>query len=149
MKGCRGGAAGGNLPQVGGALGVHHNASLEPGRDTCYMVQPLEGILEVGKGSQFKLRIGLFGRSGTSCNVFDSNATSLRNHLLMLRGSVFSCRRYVKSCMKVIFGLEYLVYVSPCCVDITRPVWNGPWNIHGGLCNTGDTFCSLMSPGFA
>jgi hypothetical protein len=69
--------------------------------------------------------------------------------LPMLHGSVFPRRRYVEDYMKVICGREDLVYIPPWRVDIASPFWNGPWSIHGRPCNTGDTFCSLMSPGSA
>jgi hypothetical protein len=116
-------------------------SSPEPGRDTGYMVNP--------PGSQHQLKIGVWS--------FRHDVQGFRQQplfemtLLILRGSVFPSRRYVEGCMKVICGREdrAYVHVSPWHVDIARPVWNGPWNIHSGLCNTGGRFCSLKSPSSA
>jgi hypothetical protein len=75
------------------------------------MVHPTGGLLEVGKGSQHKLRIGLLVVQARRARF--STATSLRNNFANAVGSVFPGRRYVDGCMKVICGREDLAYVPP------------------------------------
>jgi hypothetical protein len=72
-----------------------------------------------------------------------STATSLWNDLANT-----ASRRYVEDCMQVVCSREDLTY-PPWRVDIARPVCDEPWSKHGGQCNTGNTFSSLMSPGSA
>jgi hypothetical protein len=82
-------------------------SSSKPGSDTGYMVQPPEGMLEVDKGSQHQPAQDRF---------LIVQARRARLALLMLRGSVFPCRRYVEGCMKVICGREYLDWT----MELTR-----------------------------
>ena len=117
-------------------------SSPEPGRDTGYKVHPPGDMLEVGKGSQHQLRIRSLVVQARRARFLI--ATSLRNDLANALG--FRVSTQPAGCMKVNCSREDLACISPCCDDIARPAWNGPGSMHGGPCNTGETFCSLMSP---
>jgi hypothetical protein len=104
-------------------------SSLEPGTDTGYMVHPPGGMLEVGKGSQHAPAQDRFLIVQARCARF-LKSNSLRNDIAYDAGIHVSMQT---------------VRRRPCTrIPLTRR--HRQAHIHGGPCNTGDTFCSLMSP---
>jgi hypothetical protein len=86
-------------------------------------------MLEVGKGSQHQLRIGFDIVQGfRQLLLFEMNLLTQTVRRRLHEGN--------------------LRYTYP--LDASTPTGQfGPWSIHSGPCNTGDTFCSLLSPGSA